>query len=303
MLFLTVDRKKRQSARDLGVDGRQLHVAAAARTAARRRGATVAAMLRPTSAASRTLTIALSGETAVASAPDVLQAKRNRSLIDRSDATSSAQTRPRFGQLHHERQGDERGQPSHEDVDRGAQDRDRPAPGIADHRASSWSINWVHAQPCMGQALGREVADVVGHDEVGVSGECRGDDVPVARIDFLWDRSDEAFRPVRHRLGECRLHPLAAPLEPLGMFRLALGQTVDELGEDLAAPRRATETAFSEPQQQVADYPRVQDARVEQCDVGHAALLVVDAELLRPARHVGEHRRSLLAPYSDVDRS
>jgi hypothetical protein len=44
------------------------------------------------------------------------------------------------------------------------------------------------------------------------------------------------------------------------MRRHPLGQAVDELIEDLAAPRRTIQAALREAQ--VADVPRVEDARV-----------------------------------------
>ena len=48
-------------------------------------------------------------------------------------------------------------------------------------------------------------------------------------------------------LSERHLHVVAIPSEPLGMLWPSLGQAVDELVEDLAAPRRTIETALRGP--------------------------------------------------------
>jgi hypothetical protein len=144
------------------------------------------------------------------------------------------------------------------------------------------------------------VAGIVGDDHVGASREGCRDDVAVTFVDLIRNNRREPLRSWGHRLGEGGLHLLATSPKPLGMLGPSLGQAIDDLVEDLGTPSRSIETALGQPQEQVADNPRVENARVEQPDIRHELLLVVDAKLLSLGRHVSEHRLSLLTPAPSV---
>lgn len=113
------------------------------------------------------------------------------------------------------------------------------------------------------------MAGIVGDDHVGASREGCRDDVAVTSMDLIRNNRREPLRSWGHRLGEGGLHLLTTSPKPLGMLGPSLGQAVDDLVEDLTAPSRTIETALSEPEEDVADDPRVEDARVEERDVSH----------------------------------
>jgi hypothetical protein len=136
------------------------------------------------------------------------------------------------------------------------------------------------------QDLRREVAEVEGHDDARARVDRRGHDVGVVRV---WQGADARER--RWVVGDediehCCVHPSSRHIEPVGVqLGAVLSQVAEHLVEDRVRPPREDQFFDGEPDQQVAQWARVEHTSIVDRDDSHGS--VPEAQILGFLRKLG----------------